>query len=114
MRSALELGRKLVRHHREVLLLVKRLTEELAQLRVNRLRVVVTQEAKAGVDLLLEEDAIGFREARQHLDEKRQKIRTLRHAAWLAQRTPHPAPALPLHPIGERRHALHGAIDLIG
>ena len=113
LRSVPKLRRKLLRHGREVLLFVKRLPEKLAQLRINRLGIIVTQEAEAGVDLLFEQNAVRFRKARQHLDEKRQQIRSLRNAARFAQGAPHPAPAPPLQPIGKRRHPLHGAVDFV-
>ena len=67
-----------------------------------------------GLALNLQEDTVGLRKTRQNLDEERQEVWALGHAARLAERAPHPTPALPLHPIGERRHALDGAIDLIG
>ena len=43
----LSCGAELLRHGREILLLVERLAEELAQLGVNRLRIIVAQEAEA-------------------------------------------------------------------
>jgi hypothetical protein len=57
-----------VRHRSEVLLLVKRLPEQLSQLGVNRLRIVITQEAEARVDLFLHDHAVGLRETRQDLN----------------------------------------------
>ena len=108
-----ELGRQLLRHRGEILLLVKRLPEELAQLRVDRFRIIVTKEPKARVDLFLEQNAVRLRKARQHLNEQRQQIRPLRNAARFAQGAAHPAPAPPLDPVGKRSHALHGAVDFV-
>ena len=108
-----ELRRKLLRHRGKVLLLVKRLPKKLAQLRVDRFRIIVAKEPKARVDLLLEQNAVRFRKTRQHLNEKRQQIRPLRNAARLAQGAAHPAPAPPLDPIGKRSHALDRAVDFV-
>jgi hypothetical protein len=41
-----QLGAELLRHRREVLLLVQRLPEQLSQLRVNRFWIIVTQKTK--------------------------------------------------------------------
>ncbi len=108
-----ELGRQFLRHRGQVLLLVKRLPEELAQLRVDRFRVIVAKEPKARIDFFLEQNAVRLRKARQHLDEKRQQIRPLGNAARFAQSATHPAPASPLDPVGKRSHALHCAVDLV-
>ena len=63
-----QLNAKLLCHCSEVLLLVKRLSEQLSQLGVNRLRVIVPQETKARVDLFLEYNAVRFGETRQYLN----------------------------------------------
>ena len=103
--------RELLRHRGEVLLLVKRLPKKHPQLRVDRLRIIVTKEAEAGVDFLFEQDAVRLGEAGQHLDEQREQIRPLGHAARFAQRASHPAPASSPQPVGKRRYALDGAVD---
>src|SRR4029077_4123360 len=81
---------------------------------INRLRIIVTQEAEAGVDLFFQQNAIGFRKTGQHLDQQRQQIRPFRNAPGLTHGPPHPAATLPLHAIRKRGHALHYAIDSIG
>jgi hypothetical protein len=104
---------KLLGHRREILLLVKRLAEELAQLGVNCFRIIVTKEPETGVDLLLEQDAVCLRKTGQHLDEEGQKIWPLRDAARLAQSPPHPSPAPPLDAIGKRGDLLDRAVNFV-
>ena len=113
LRSVLSEARELLRHGGEILLLVERLPKEHAQLGVNRFRIIVAQEAKARIDLLLEKNAVGFGEAGQHLDEQRQQVRPFRNAARFAHGPAHPAPAPPSQPLGQRRDPLDGAIDFI-
>ena len=108
-----ERGGELLRHRGEILLLVERLAEEHPQLGINGFRIIVAQEAEAGVDLLLEQNAVRFGEAGQHLDEEREEIRALRHTARFAHRAPHPAPAAASPAVGQRSDALHRAIDFI-
>ena len=95
-------------------MLVKRLAEKHPQLGIDRLRIIVTQEAEAGVDLFLEQDAVRLGEAGQHLDEQREQVRPLGYAARLAQRASHPALASSPQPVGKGRYALDGAVDSIG
>src|SRR5204862_4201495 len=109
----LKLRRQLLRHGGQILLLIKRLTKELAQLRVDRFRIIVTKKSQARVDFLLEQNAIRFRKTGQNLNEKRQKIRSLRNTARFAKSTTHPASASPLDSIGKRRDTLHRAINFV-
>ncbi len=108
-----ERGRELLRHGGEILLLVERLPEKHPQLRINRFRIIVTQEAEAGVDLFLEQNAVRFGETGQHLDEEREQVRALRDTARFAHRAPHPAPAPAPPAVGERRDELHRPVDFI-
>ena len=85
-----QLRGELLRHRGEILLLVKRLPEKFAQLRVNRFRIIVTQKAKARVDFFLEQNAVGFGKTGQHLDEKRKQVRSFRNTARFAQSAPDP------------------------
>ena len=105
-----QLGAELLRHRCQVLLFVKRLTEELAQLGVNGFGIIVAQKPETRIDFFLEQNAIRFRETRQHLNEQRQQVRTLRNAPRFAQGAPHQTPALAPHAICERRHFLHRAV----
>ena len=107
-----QLRAQLLRHRRQILLLVKRLPEKLAQLGINGLGIVVTQKSKTRVDFLLQQNAVGLGKARQHLDEQRQQVRPFRNTARLAQGAPHQAPALAPHAIRERRYLLHRAVQL--
>ena len=109
-----QLRAELLRHRREVLLLVQRLPEQLSQLGVNRFRIIVTQKTKAGVDLFLHDDAIGLRETRQHLDQQRQQVGPLGDTARLAQGATHQTAPSSSHAIRKRDYPLHGAVDLIG
>ena len=58
-------------HDRKILLLVKRLAEQLSQLGVNRLRVIVPEKSQTRIDLLFKNPAVDFRKASQYLDQKR-------------------------------------------
>ena len=58
-------------HGVEVLLLLQRITEQLAELRINGIRVVITQKAEARIDLLLEQFAIDAGEGCEDLDQRR-------------------------------------------
>ena len=109
-----QLRTEFLRHGREVLLLVKRLAKQLSQLGVNRFRIVVTQKAEARVDLFLHDDAVGFGETRQHLNQQRQEVRPFRDTARLAQCPTHQPAASSSHPIRQRDYPLHRAVDLIG
>ena len=108
-----QLCAQFLRHHSEVLLLVKRLPKQLSQLGVNRLWIIVAKETQARVDLLLHYHAVCFRETRQDLDQQRQQVRPLRNAARLPQCPAHPATTSPPHTIRKGGHPLHSAIDLI-
>ena len=66
-----QLAGKFLGHLVEVLPLVQSAPEEVAQFGIHRLRIVVAQEAQAGVDLLLHQFAIHTRKCREHLDECR-------------------------------------------
>ena len=98
-----KLGGKLLGHGHEVVLLIERLAEELAQFRVNGFRVIVAQEAQRGVDFLLQHDAVHLREGGQHLDEQRQQVGRLQHGARLAHGPPGKLAGGALEPIGHRR-----------
>jgi len=52
----------------------KALAEQLSQLGINRLRIIVTQETKARVDLFLKYDTVGFGKTRQYLNQQGQQI----------------------------------------
>ena len=106
-----QLHAQLLRHRRQILLLVKRLPEKLAELGINGFGIIVPQKSKTRVNFFFQQDAVGFGKTRQHLDQHRQQVRTFRNAARLAQRAPHQAPALPPHAIRERRYLLHRAIQ---
>ena len=106
-------GGQLLRHRGEILLFVKRLPKKHAQLGVDGLRVIVAEKAEAGVNFLLEENAIGFGEARQHLNEEREEIRRLRHAPRFAHGASHPESTATPQPPGERSYALDRAIDFV-
>ena len=108
-----QLRAKFLRHGREILLLVKRLPEQLAQLRINSLRIIVTQKSEARVDFFFEQNTIRLRKTGQDLDQQRQQVRSFRYAARLAQGATHPLATGSPHPVGKRRHALHRAVDFI-
>ena len=55
-----ELRAQLLRHRRQILLLVKRLPEKLAQLGINRFRIIVAQKSQTRVDLFFQQNAVGF------------------------------------------------------
>ena len=108
-----QLRAEFLRHGGKVLLLVKRLPEQLPQLGIDSLRIIITQKTEARVDLFLHYHAVRFGETRQDLDQQRQQVRSLRNAAGFAQHPAHPAPAGSPHPISKRGHSLHSAVDLI-
>ena len=108
-----ELRGEFLRHRAEVLLLVKRLPEKFAQLGINRFRIIVTQKAKARVDLFLEQNAVRFGKTGQHLDQKREQVRSFRNTARPAQSAPEQTTTAPSQAIGKRRDALHRAIDSV-
>src|SRR5216117_3768766 len=76
--------------------------KQLSQLGVNRFRIVVTQKAEARVDLFLHDDAVGFGETRQHLNQQRQEVRPFGDTARLAQCPTHETTASSSHPIRQR------------
>src|SRR5439155_25455040 len=88
----------------------KRLPEQLSQLGVNRLWIIITEEAETRVDLFLHYHAVRFRETRQYLDQQRQQIWPLRNAAGLAQCPAHPTAASSSHAIRKGGHPLHSAV----
>ena len=98
----------------KILLLVKRLPKKLAQLGVNRFRIIVTQKAEARVDLFLEQNAVGFGETRQHLDQQAAAGSVLpKRCAACARRAASRRRPAPSQTIGKRRDLLHRAIDFI-
>ena len=86
-----ELAGELRRHCSEILLLFQRLPEKLAELGVNRLRIVVAQKAKTRVNLLLQHFPIDPGKGRQHLNQRREQIGALGDCLGLAADS---APAL--------------------
>jgi hypothetical protein len=79
-----QLRAQLLRHRRQILLLVKGLPEKLTQLRINGFRIIVSQKTKARVYFLFQQHAVGFRKTGQHLDKQRKQVWTFRNAARFA------------------------------
>ena len=80
-----EFAAQFARHGGEVGLLLQGLPEEGAQLGIDRLRVVVAQEAQTRIDFLLEQFPVHAGEAGENLDEQWQKIGGLGHRARTPQ-----------------------------
>ena len=55
-------------------MLLERLSEKFPQFRIDSLRVIVAQEAKAGVDFLFQHFAVNPGEGSQHLDQGRKQV----------------------------------------
>src|SRR4029450_10745001 len=73
-----QLQAEFLRHRGQALRLIKRLSKQLSQLRVNRLRIIVTQKTEARVDLFLQQNTVCFGETRQHLNQQGQQVWPLR------------------------------------
>ena len=98
MRSVLSSAASFLAIDAQVLVLVERLAKELAQFRIDRLRVVVAQKTERGIDFLFEHLAVGLGKGRQHLDEQREQVRALGHRPRLAHQTAAHVVRQPAHP----------------
>ena len=95
-----QLRGELLRHGREVLLLVQRLAEKTAQLGIDGFRVIVAQEAERGVDFILEDLSAGLGKCGEHLNEQGKQIRALGDAARATPNAAAHAGRNPLHAVG--------------
>jgi hypothetical protein len=97
-------------HGVEVLFLLQSIAEQLAELGVNGIRVVITQKAEAGVDLLLEQFAIDAGEGCEDLDQRRQEVWAFDDGAGFPLDSAKNVPALRLEAGGESKRALESAL----
>ena len=101
-------------HGVEVLFLLQRITEKLAQFRVNGVWVIVAQKSEAGVDLLLEQFAIYAREGCEDLNERGQEVWPLDDSSWFALNPAEDVPAFCLEACGESKRTLESALHASG
>ena len=87
-----ELAGELLRHFVEILLFVKGVPEKPAEFGINRIRIVVAEEAEAGIDFLLEQLAIRLRECGKNLDQCGKEIRALSDGAGFFLQPPEKMP----------------------
>ena len=97
-------------HGVEILLLLQRIAEQLAQLGVNGIWVVITQKAEAGVDLLLEQFAIHAGEGGEDLDQRRQEVGSLDDGAGFSLDSAKNVPAFRLEAGGESKRSFESAL----
>jgi len=72
----------------EVLLFVQCFAEELPQLGVDGIRVIITQKAEAGINLLLQHFPVHLRKCRKDFDQCRQQVWRLGDRTWFAHHAP--------------------------
>jgi hypothetical protein len=101
-------------HGVEVLFLLQRISEKLAQFRVNGVWVIVAQKSEAGVDLLLEQFAIDAREGREDLNERGQEVWALDDSSWFALNPAEYVPALCLEASGESKRTFESTLHAPG
>ena len=97
-------------HGVEVLLLLQRIAEQLAELGVNGIRVVITQKAEARIDLLLKQFAIDAGEGCEDLDQCRQEVWGLDDGAGFPLDSAKNVPALRLDAGGESKRSFESAL----
>ena len=97
-------------HGVEILLLLQRIAEQLTQFRVNGIRVVITQKAEAGVDLLLEQFAIHTGECCEDSDQRREEVGPLDDGAGFALDSAKNVPALRLEAGSESKRSFESAL----
>ena len=77
-----QLRGELRRHGPQILLLLESLAEELAEFGVDRLGIVIAQEAEARIDFLLKHFPIDPGESGKDLDQRGKKVGALRDGLW--------------------------------
>lgn len=91
----------------EVLLFVESLLEELAEFRIDGIRVVVAQEAEAQIDFLFDGRAVEVGEGREYLDEGSQESVAIGDRSRLFAEAAEPAGGV----TGEGRENPHGGFQ---
>lgn len=110
----IEIYGELLGNRVEILLFVQGLSEELAQLRIDGVRIIVAEESKAGIDLSFEQLALDSGKRRKHLDERREQIGTLSDCARLTHETTHHPAARRPGSGGEKKEAFNPALGASG